>query len=239
MAAEERDRSCHAIGAVGSVSRAGSRKRAAQRDPELDANARQHAAGRILRDPLESPVARRTFETPNKPPITDPARWTWVLGLGFALTAFMALWLLIAGVGAVIGKPLHASQATNVVPSMFMWASLGTAIVTVVLGGIVVFAYMMRGADLASSQARTTVLLWSVAGLVFGVVQLLVLARFGMATLPKLAPWAAKLWWLDGFLVAPTFALMTWVAAAFSHGDDHDDWDDEYADDEDWDEHEQ
>lgn len=159
--------------------------------------------------------SRRTAPPP-RPPWTDPRRWAWINAFGFALSVFLALFLLLVAVRAIMPK---AEPFEFQLPVVYVVASALTCLATVVLCGWVVFGLMARGADVGSAHARHVILLWSAVGLAFALVQLVVFLRFGARTpLPNVAPWASGMYWASSLVALPGFGLMTWVNAAHSDG---------------------
>lgn len=171
----------------------------------------------------------RTPRRPAPPPLpwSDPRRWAFINAFGFALSVFLALFLLLVLVRTVMPK---ADALESDVPMVYIVASLLTCLGTVALAAYVVIGLMARGADLGSVHARHVIVLWSAIGLAFALVQLVVLARFGAGTrIPNVASWASSMYWSSGIVALPGFALMTWVNAAHRDGDDdeHHDLDDD------------
>ena len=159
---------------------------------------------------------RRRAAPPPRLPWTDPRRWAWINAFGFALSVFLALFLLLVAVRAVMPK---AEPFTFELPMVYVVASGLTCLGTVTLCAYVVLGLMARGADLGSPHARHVVLLWSAIGLAFALVQLVVFSRFGARTpLPNVASWASQMYWSSGVVALPGFGLMTWVNAAHSDG---------------------
>lgn len=180
-------------------------------------------------------MARTTRRTaPPRLPWNDPRRWTWVNAFGFALSVFLALFLLLLAVRTFMPK---ADPFEPGIAMVYVGASLLTCLGTVVLAAYVVIGLMARGANLGSVHARHVIVLWSAIGLAFALVQIVVLARFGAgARLPNVASWASGMYWSSGVVALPGFGLMTWANAAHRDGDDaaFDD-DDEFHDEDDYD----
>ena len=147
------------------------------------------------------------------PPLSwhDPRRWAWVHGLGFALCVFLALFLVLWVLRTLLPE---ADEVAFSLPLAFVVASLASCLLTVVLCAVLVFGWMARGANLADPRARTILLLWSASGLLFSLVQVLVLVRFGAVSLPNVAPWISGVYWRTAFVALPAFSLMTWIHAA-------------------------
>ena len=107
--------------------------------------------------------------TPRRPapprmPWSDPRRWAWINAFGFAISVFLALFLLLVLVRTVMPK---ADALEADVPMVYIVASLLTCLGTVALAAYVVFGLMARGADLGSVHARHVIVLWSAIGLAF------------------------------------------------------------------------
>lgn len=156
-------------------------------------------------------------------PWHDPRRWAWVHGLGFALCLFLALFLVLWLLRTLLPE---ADEMAFAMPIAFVAASVLTCLLTVALCALLVFGWMARGANLADPRARTLLLLWSAAGLLFSLVQVVVLVRFGAVSLPNVAPWVSGVYWRTPFAALPAFSLMTWIHAAPTASlDDEDDID--------------
>jgi hypothetical protein len=141
-------------------------------------------------------------------PITHPARWAWVNALGFALTLFLALWLLLA-----LFRTLMPDRAplAFAIPVPYVAACLLAQAVVIALGATIVFRFAWHGHDLGAPTPRFYVFAWSCAGLLFYACQVLVLVRFGAPRLPNVASWASAFYWYAAPVGLLAFALMLWV----------------------------
>ena len=183
-------------------------------------------------------MARRP-PTPAKLPFWHRSRLGWVNALGFALTLFLGVWILLAGVSNLLpnSDPLRFG-----LPVAFVIV-LGLAQIATVALGAVVVSFMWRGADFHAHRPRLYVFWWTCAGLLFFLVDLVTLLRFGIADLPNAARWAEDLYFGSAPVGLLCFALMGYVNIDIPAEDDDGAWDhdeDAYEDeayDEDEDEH--
>lgn len=172
-------------------------------------------------------MARRP-PPPAKPPFWHRSRLGWVNAMGFALTLFLGIWILLAVFSNLLPKsdPLRFGLP---VPFVIV---LGLAqIATVTLGGIVV-SFMWRGADFHTHRPRLFVFWWTCAGLLFFLVDLVTLIQFGIADLPNAARWAEDIFFGSAPVGVLCFALMGYVNIDIPADDE--DWaesEDEYDDD--------
>ena len=127
-----------------------------------------------------------------KPPFWHRSRLGWVNALGFALTLFLGVWLVLA----VFNNLLPGADPIEFTISPAFIAVLSLAqVATVALGAVIVFVFMWRGADFQSHTPRLYVFLWTCAGVLFYLVQIVVLVRFGIVDLPNAASWAEDIYW--------------------------------------------
>jgi hypothetical protein len=140
-----------------------------------------------------------------RPPFWHRSRLGWANGLGFALTLFLGLWLLLALVSTVLpgADPVRFS-----LPTVYVAACLLTQLAVVVLGAVIVFRFMWSGADLSAHGPRLTIFLWSCAGLLFHLCQVVVLFRFDAPRLPNVARWASDFYWHAAPVGLVAFAIM-------------------------------
>ena len=177
-------------------------------------------------------MARRRPEPARRPPFWHRSRLGWVNALGFALTLFMGLWLVLATIGNVMPG---SAPVRFVFPAVFAIVLILSQTATVALGAIVVFGFMWRGADFHTHKPRLYVFFWTCAGLLFSLVQLVTLLKFNGPELPNAARWARQIYWAEAFIGLPCFLLMAYVNIDIPREGEarEDDWDDEH---EDWDE---
>ena len=171
-------------------------------------------------------MARRP-PTPAKPPFWHRSRLGWANALGFALTLFLGLWLLLA----VFSNLLPKSDPIQFDIPMAFVAVLGLAqIATIGLGAMVV-SFMWRGADFHTHRPRLFVFWWTCAGLLFFLVDLVALLKFGTADLPNAARWAEHIYFGSAPIGFLCFALMGYVNIDIPSDEDDEAWDDDDADD--------
>lgn len=138
----------------------------------------------------------------------------WVNGIGFALTFFYALWLL------VYLLVLVQSRFVDAVPPMplaFAAVGLVSLLATIALLGVVLFGYALRGADLNEARPRLFLFAWTCAGCLFCLSQSLALVRVGGGNFPHMAGWASSAYWYFCALGAVVFLLLLWVNAEGHH----------------------
>lgn len=185
-------------------------------------------------------MARRRNEPPPKPPFWDRSRLAWINALGFALTLFLGLWLLLFAAANVLPD---SDPFTFGFPLVFAIVLFLAHLATVVLGGIVVFGFMWRGADFHAHTPRLYVFFWTCAGLLFSLVQMVILFKFGWPELPNVANFARQVYWGEAFVGLLCFGIMAYVNIDIpkegeeldgsSHDDEHAwDEDDDYYEDE-------
>ena len=193
-------------------------------------------------------MARSPTPEAPRPPLWHPSRLGWVNGLGFALSMFFALFLLCALVSALLNRSQPLEFAF---PRMYAYASLATLVILGLLTCFLIFGVAWKGADFGTHRARNMVFLWSLAGLLFFLVQTLVLFKFGSPRTPYIAEWASDLYWGIAPVGFASFALMTYVNYAAAHDPalddnfeehsfeehDYDARDDEWHDDDEWVDH--
>jgi len=168
-----------------------------------------------------------------KPPIWHRSRLGWVNALGFALTFFLALWLLMA----VFANVLPSRDPIEFpIPTAFVVVLLLAHVATVALCLTLVIGFMLRGADLNEHKPRMYTFFWTCAGLLFFLVQVVILARFGRVPLPNASGFASEVYWGVAPVGLLAFALMAYVNVELPGADHHDEH--EFEDEEDWDEEE-
>jgi hypothetical protein len=168
---------------------------------------------------------------PAKPPLWHRSRMGWVNALGFAMTAYLALW----GVLAVFSNLMPNADALSFpFPTAFVVVLSLAHLATVVLGALIVFGFMLRGEDLNAHTPRMVIFGWTCTGLLFFLVQVVVLARFGMAQLPNASGFASNLYWGLAPLGLAAFALMAYVNVEIPKEGEA--WHDEDYEDDDFDE---
>jgi hypothetical protein len=149
----------------------------------------------------------------------------WVNALGFALTLFLGVWLLMA----VFSNVLPGSGPIRFAfPTVFAVALVLAQAATVALGATIVFGFMWRGADFHAHRPRLYLFFWTCAGLLFSLVQGITLLRFHWPVLPNAAGWAVRIYWASAFVGLPCFGLMAYVNIELPHAGSPDDeaWDD-------------
>ena len=149
-------------------------------------------------------MSRRTF--------WDPSRLSWVNGLGFALTCGYTGWLILVVLRSVMPD---ADPIRFTIPTPYIAVTVLTLLAMIFFCGLVMNR-AWRGGDFRESSARHHVLFWSLAGLAFFLVALLVQFKFGSEPLPNVAGWAATMFWRGAFVGLPAFALMAYVNSATS-----------------------
>ena len=178
-------------------------------------------------------MARRRNEPPPKPPFWDRSRLGWINALGFALTLFLGIWLLLFAAANVMPE---ADPFELGFPTVFAVVLFLAQVATIVLGGIVVFGFMWRGADFHTHKPRLYVFFWTCAGLLFSLVQLVILFKFDFPELPNVARFAKQVYWGEAFVGLVCFGIMAYVNIDIPReGEEHDGpWP---VDDHEWDEH--
>lgn len=186
-------------------------------------------------------MARRRGEPPPKPPIWDRSRLGWINALGFALTLFLGLWLLLFTAANVLPD---ADPFELAFPTVFAAVLFLAQTATVVLGAVVVFGFMWRGADFHTHGPRMWVFFWTCAGLLFSLVQLVILLKFDWPQLPNVANFARQVYWGEAFIGLLCFGIMAYVNIDIpSEGEEHDGpwpvgehaWDEDEDGEGDWD----
>jgi hypothetical protein len=167
-------------------------------------------------------MALRRPEPPAKPPFWHRSRLAWVNALGFALTLFLGVWLLLFAVANVLPD---SDPFTFPFPMVYAIVLLLCQCVTIALGAVIVFGFMWRGADFHTHKPRLYVFFWTCAGLLFALVQFVILLKFDWPELPNTVRFAHQLYWGEAFLGTLCFALMAYVNIDIPSEDD------EYADD--------
>ncbi len=177
-------------------------------------------------------MARRP-EPPPKPPFWHRSRLTWVNALGFALTLFLGIFLLLAGFSNVMPK---SDPIRFEIPTAFAAVLVLAQLATVGLGAVVVFGFMMRGADFHTHKPRLYVFWWTCAGFLFFLVDMISLVKFGMSDLPNAARWSEHLYWGVAPVGLLCFGLMGYVNIDIPADDEDEHHDDDHYDDEHYDE---
>ena len=170
---------------------------------------------------------RERTPPPPKPPLWHRSRLGWVNALGFALTFYLALWLLMVTFANLMP---NAEDRTWPIPMAFVIVLAIAHVATVALGSVIVCGFMLRGADLNTHAPRMYIFYWTCAGLLFFLVQVVVLAKFGMVDLPNAGGFASKLYWGLAPMGLLAFALMGYVNIEIPSDDEphhDDDWHDE------------
>lgn len=170
---------------------------------------------------------------PAKPPLWHRSRLGWINALGFALTFFLGVWLLLAAFANLMPKadPIHFD-----LPTPFVAVLALAHVATVLLCTILVVVFMLRGANMSEHRPRMYVFYWTCAGLLFYLVQVVVLLKFGRVSLPNAAGFASEIYWGAAPFGLFAFALMAYVNIELPG--DHPHPDEDWHEEEDWDEDE-
>jgi hypothetical protein len=193
--------------------------------------------------PTEREVMRERPARPAKLPFWDRSRLGWVNALGFALTVFLALWLLLVVFATFLPK---ADPVEFPIPTIYILVCGIMQVATIALGAVIVLGLMWRGADLSTHTPRLYVFFWTCAGLLFYLCQMVTFVRFGIVPLPNVAKFAEEVYWGSAPVGLLAFALMCYVnidipregehteAWYHDHGyEDHEDWEHQQDEDED------
>lgn len=165
-------------------------------------------------------MARRRPEPPPKPPFWDRSRLGWINALGFALTLFLGVWLLLFAAANLLPD---AAPFELAFPTVFAIVLFLAHLTTVILGCVVVFGFMWRGADFHTHKPRLYVFFWTCAGLLFALVQFVILLKFDWPELPNCARFAKQVYWGEAFIALPCFCIMAYVNIDIpSEGEEHD-----------------
>ena len=141
-------------------------------------------------------------------------RLRWLNGAGFALTLFFAAWLLV-----YVLTLFSAGFKDAAFPFPAAYAIVGgiALVAMIALLSKVIFAFVIHGADLGDWEPRMYLYGWTLAGLLFGVTQSLVLFQQGMSAFPHLPYWLSQLYWYFAVVSAAVFLLLLWVNAEGHH----------------------
>ena len=180
------------------------------------------------------PSRRREPAAP-KPPFWHRSRLGWVNAFGFALSAMLGLGFLLTALRALLPG---AEAGTSSIPTAYIAVSVLALLATVVLCGIVVFRFAWRGADFHDPVPHTYVLLWTYSGLLFFVIQALILVRFGAQPMPHVAAWVTDTFWFVAPFGLACFALMLYVNAGVNPAPEEE-YDEEHGEYEGYDEHDE
>lgn len=170
----------------------------------------------------QRPLPRQRPEAPPKPPFWHRSRLAWVNALGFALTLFLGLWLLLFVAANLLPDAEPFSFEFPAVYGVVLFVTQG---LTIGLACIVVFGFMLRGADFHTHQPRLYVFFWTCAGLLFALVQLVILVKFDWPELPNTLRFAHQLYWAEAFLGLLCFGLMAYVNIDIPSEDDEHEYD--------------
>ncbi len=143
-----------------------------------------------------------------KAPFWHRSRLGWVNAFGFALTLFLGIFLVMAVFANLMPK---ADPLRFGLPMPFVLVLALAQAATVALAATVVFGFMMRGADFHTHRPRLYVFWWTCAGLLFFLVDLVSLVKFGISDLPNAGRWAEDLYWGVAPIGLACFALMGYV----------------------------
>jgi len=151
----------------------------------------------------------------------------WANGIGFALTVFYAVWLLVY---VLVLVQARFQDVAPPMPVPFAIVGLVSLLATIALLGVVLFGYALRGADLNETKPRYLLFGWTCAGCMFCLSQSLALLRVGGASFPHMPGWASAAYWYFCALGAVVFLVLLWVNAEGHHypweGEEEEDFDD-------------
>ena len=147
-------------------------------------------------------------------PLWHRHRFRWVNGIGFALTAFFALWLL-AFLVAVLDAGTFASEPQ--LPAAFAIVGGLSLVASAVLLGILIFGYVLKNADLGAPTPRHLLYAWTCAAGLFFLSQTIALVKVGAASFVGVPPWLSGLYWYFMPVGAVVFLLLLWVNAEGHH----------------------
>jgi hypothetical protein len=153
-------------------------------------------------------MARRSTPSDRRPPFWDRRRLFWVNALGFALTLFLGIWLVLVLFSSLLRD---AQPIEFTIPAAFVLACGVAQLATIVLGGVIVLGLAWRGADFTAHTPRLYLFFWTCAGLLFYLCASVTLLRFGIVDLPNVARWAEDVYWGSAPLGLVAFGLMTYV----------------------------
>ena len=190
---------------------------------------------------MQTPSKRARVAPPAKPPLWHRSRMGWVNALGFSLTFYLAVWLLLVVFSNLMP---NADPRRFPIPTAFVVVLGAAHLATIGLCAVIVFRFMLRGEDMNSHQPRMFIFYWTCSGLLFFLVQVVVLVKFGMVDLPNAAGFASKLYWGLSPMGLVAFALMAYVNIEIPkegtawhdgawqdegdwHGDDDSEWDED------------
>lgn len=141
-------------------------------------------------------------------------RLRWLNGAGFALTLFFAVWLLVFLLSLV-----SAGFKDSALPFPFAYGAVGGIALVAMITFLskVIFGYVIHGADLGEYKPRMFLYGWTLAGLLFGVTQSLLLAQRGVLAFPHIPFWLSQLYWYFSVVAAVLFLLLLWVNAEGHH----------------------
>ena len=142
-------------------------------------------------------------EGPHRVAWYDRTRLRWVNALGFAVGFLLLIWVLLFLFGLLTAK---GSMPLPIGFSVLLFAALAASIVLLAM----VMSFAWRGMNLGASKPRLYLFLWSVASLLYFLVQAAVLFKFGRRMLPGPA-FASELFWTLCPVGVITFLALTYV----------------------------
>jgi hypothetical protein len=183
----------------------------------------------------ESGMARSASPPVHRPPFWHRRRLFWVNALGFALTLFLGIWLLLVLFSSFLRD---AQPLAFPIPLPFVLACALSQVATIVLGGIIVLGFAWRGADFTAHTPRLYLFFWTCAGLLFYLCAFVTLLKFGIVDLPNVARWAEDVYWGSAPLGIVAFGLMAYVNVEIpgvgehlhDEHDEYDEYDEEHDD---------
>lgn len=171
---------------------------------------------------------------PRKRPWWCRTRLRWINALGFAVGFLLIVWVVLFLFGLIGSKSTHVPLP--MVFTIVLFAALFSSLV--MLFWVLSFAW--RGMNLGERKPRLYLFIWSVASLLYFLVQAGVLFKFGKRTLPG-PEFASELFWSLCPVGVITFLGLTYVNSDLPDEDDgwddEDDYDDDGYDHDDHDDH--
>ena len=153
-------------------------------------------------------------------PLWDRSRLRWVNGLGFALCAGFAVWLLIAVFGVL--SPGRDRRVLEV-PLVYIVAAGGALLAWLGLFATLLIRHFARGVSFEEYGPRATLYFWSLAGALFFVLSALILWRFDAPQFPRIPAFATDFAWFFTPIGVLVFGALAYVNADLpSHEDEED-----------------
>ncbi len=141
-------------------------------------------------------------------------RFRWVNGIGFSLSVFYGMWLVVSVVAFAAAPPAHV-----VLPAPLPFVVVGgvSLVLSLLAIGVVMFGFVFRGADLGQPTPRYLLYAWTLSAGLFFLSQALALGRFGPGLFPGVPEWLTSLYWYFVPVGAVVFGLLSWVNAEAHH----------------------